>query len=244
MLRRTLLLTIMLALLVVVSCGDSASETDTTVAGTLPAVGSATFGADIGNDFWPLAPGSSWVYEGEDEGEFEHIEVTVEDDRREVMGISAVVVRDVVTLADGVIEDTFDWYAPDDGGNVWYLGEDSKEIENGEVISTEGSWESGVDGAEPGVLMWSDPMAHMGEVYYQEFYEGHAEDQAEVVRQGDTVTVKAGTFDNVLVTREWDPLEPGVFELKYYAPGVGLILEEIEEGGEARIELISYNLSR
>jgi hypothetical protein len=111
------------------------------------------------------------------------------------------------------------------------------------VVSTAGSWESGVDGARPGVIMWADPMSHTGEVYYQEFYEGEAEDKAEVLRIDDSLTVAAGTFDNVLVTREWDPLEPGVTELKYYAPGVGLILEEIEEGGEARIELISYSLA-
>jgi hypothetical protein len=223
------------------ACGDS-SSTDLSDSATLPDVEAATFVGATDNVYWPLAPGSTWVYEGEDEGEFEHIEVAVQAEHREVMGISAIIVRDVVTLPDGVIEDTFDWYAQDADGNVWYLGEDSKEIEQGEVVGTEGSWESGVDGAMPGVLMWADPMAHLGESYYQEFYEGHAEDQAEVVRSGETITVSAGTFSDVLVTREWNPLEPGVTELKYYAPGIGLILEEIEEGGEARIELISYSI--
>lgn len=209
----------------------------------LPDPAVTTFVPAIDNDYLPFTVGSKWVYEGMDEGEFEHIEVSVEAATRDIMGISAVVVRDVVTLPDGVIEDTYDWFAQDTDGNVWYLGEDTKEIEDGSVVSTEGSWESGVDGAAPGVLMWAAPMEHMGEKYYQEYYEGHAEDQAEVVRIDATVTVAAGTFENVLVTREWDPLEPGLFELKYYAPGVGLILEEIESGGEARIELISYEMA-
>lgn len=223
----------------VAACGSTSS---TTIPATLPVLDASSVVETVDNRFWPLTEGSRWIYEGEDEGEFEHIEVTVEPGRRDVMGISAVVVRDVVTLGDGVVEDTFDWYAQDGDGNVWYLGEDSKEIEDGEVISSAGSWESGVDGAQPGVIMWADPAAQIGEPYYQEFYEDEAEDKAEVVRLGDTVTVAAGTFDGVLVTREWNPLEPDLFELKYYAPGVGLILEEIEEGGEARIELISYTI--
>lgn len=230
--------------LMVLSLGATAcdSTSSTTIPAVLPVFDASSFVAEVDNPYWPLLPGSQWVYEGEDEGEFEHIEVTVEPGSRNVAGIAAVVARDVVTLGDGVVEDTFDWYAQDAAGNVWYLGEDSKEIEDGEIVATAGSWEAGVDGAQPGVLMWADPMAQIGSPYYQEFYEGEAEDKAEVVRLGDTVTVAAGTFDNVLVTREWNPLEPGLFELKYYAPGVGLILEEIEEGGEARIELVSFTV--
>lgn len=236
--QRLLTLTL-LSLVGAAACGsDSSTEAATAL---LPPVDGVAFAATIDNPYLPITPGSHWVYEGEDEGELEHIEVTVEADRHDVMGTSAVVVRDVVTLEDGVVEDTFDWYAQDMDGNVWYLGEDSKEIEDGEVVSTAGSWESGVDGAVPGVIMWANPAAHIGSAYYQEFYEGEAEDQAEVVRAGDTVTVAAGTFEDVLVIREWNPLEPGMTELKYYAPGLGLILEEAETGGKARIELISYS---
>ncbi len=241
MTRRIALILVALALGTVSACGDA--TTDTTIPALLPDAGAAAFAAGAGNEYWPMNVGSRWVYEGEDEGEFEHIEVTVETDRRAVIGIEAVVVRDVVTLGDGVVEDTYDWYLQDGDGNVWYVGEDSKEIEDGDVVSTEGSWEAGVDGAEPGIIMWADPAAHVGEAYFQEFYAGEAEDKAEIVRVGDTVTVAAGTFENVLVVREWNPLEPGVFELKYYAPGVGVILEEVEEGGEARIELIEYSIA-
>jgi hypothetical protein len=220
------------------ACAESTSTT--TVSPRLPALEGASFVEGIDNQYLPFVPGSRWVYAGEDEGELEHIEVTVLVDPRAVDGIPAVVVRDVVTLDGAVAEDTFDWYAQDAAGNVWYLGEDSREIDDGEVVSTHGSWESGVDGAVAGVIMWADPMGHAGDPYYQEFYEGEAEDSAEVVRMGDTVTVAAGTFEDVLVIREWNPMEPGVVELKYYAPGVGVVLEEIEEGGEGRIELISF----
>lgn len=223
----------------IAGCGGDSS--DTTIPAELPAVDTVTFVAGVDNVYWLLPPGSRWVYEGEDDGEFEHIEVRVESGTRTVMGIQAVVVRDVVSTGDGVVEDTYDWYGQDSDGNVWYLGEDSKEMEDGEVTSTAGSWEAGIDGAAPGVIMWADPATRIGSVYYQEFYEGEAEDKAEVVRAGDTVTVAGGSFTDVLVTREWNPLEPGVFELKYYAPGVGLILEE-REGGGSRVELIEYSL--
>ena len=242
MLRQLTLILGVATLAALSACGDSESDTpDPNV--LLPDFEAASFVASIDNDYLPFTPGSHWVYEGMDEGEFEHIEITVEATGKDVMGVEAVVVRDVVTLPDGVIEDTYDWFAQDSDGNVWYLGEDTMEIEDGEIVSTEGSWEAGSDGASAGILMWADPMAHVGSPYYQEFYGGHAVDYAEVVRIEPSLTVAAGTFENVLVTRERDPLEPGLAELKYYAPGVGLILEEIEEGGEARIELISFTIA-
>lgn len=223
----------------VASCGGAATET--TAAALLPDVAGTVFVADVDNQYWPLVPGSRWTYEGEDQGEPESIVVTVEDAGREVMGVATVVVHDVVATEDGVVEDTLDWYAQDDQGNVWYMGEDSKEIQNGEVVAVTGSWEAGVGGAVPGIIMWGDP-AHLTGPYYQEFDEGVAEDKAEFVRIEGSVTVAAGTFTDVLVTREWNPLEPGTFELKYYAPGVGLILEVVESGGDGRIELVSFTL--
>jgi hypothetical protein len=229
---------LLLGAAVVSACGGD--STDATIPALLPDAATAQFSTGPGNPYWPLLAGSRWVYEGKDDGEFEHIEVTVEAEVRRVMGVDAVVIRDVVSGTDGVIEDTFDWYLQDNAGNVWYVGEDSKEIDDGEVVSTAGSWEAGVDGAQPGVIMWADPAAHVGAAYFQEYYPGEAEDKAEVLRRGDTVTVAAGTFDDVLVVREWNPLEPGVTELKYFAQGVGLILEEIESGGESRIELVEY----
>jgi hypothetical protein len=135
-------------------------------------------------------------------------------------------------------EDTRDWYVQDGEGNVWYLGEEVKNIENGRLSDTEGSWEAGVDGALPGIVMWADPQP--GEPYRQEYYPGEAEDMAQVLEGGLQLSTEAGSFSGALLTKEWTPLEPGVTEQKYYAPGVGLIREEVIEGGSGTIDLIEY----
>ncbi len=150
----------------------------------------ADFVAVIDNPWMPFVPASRWVYEGGDGAEVEHIEVVVLSETRVVMGITATVVRDTVTVDGELVEDTYDWYAQHAAGNVWYLGEDSKEYEAGEVVSTGGSWEAGVDGALPGIVMKADPQ--VGDAYRQEYYTGEAEDMAEVVRAGVAETVALG----------------------------------------------------
>ncbi len=196
------------------------------------------FVTGIDNPLMPLTPGSRWVYEGEDNGEVERIEVVVTDETREIMGITATVVRDTVTTDGELVEDTFDWFAQDTEGNVWYLGEESKEYEDGEVVSTTGSWEAGVDGALPGVIMWAHP--EVGDPYRQEYYPGEAEDMAEVVRTGAAESVPQGDYDDLVVIAEWNPLDPGVTEEKYYAAGVGVVLEVVVSGGTGRVELVEY----
>lgn len=198
----------------------------------------ADFVAVIDNPMLPLLVGSRWVYEGVEDGEVERVEVVVLPETREVMGIVATVVRDTVSVDGEVIEDTWDWFAQDVEGNVWYLGEDSKEYESGELVSLAGSWEAGVDGALPGIVMEATPA--VGDAYRQEFYEGEAEDIAEVVRLGESATVPYGAYDDLVVISEWNPLEPDVVEEKYYAPGVGTILEVVVEGGSGRVELIEF----
>lgn len=201
----------------------------------------AEFVAEIDNPYLPLVPGTRWVYEGVEDGETERVEVEVTSERREVMGISAVVVRDVVYEDGELVEDTFDWFAQDAAGNVWYLGEDSREYEDGELVGTEGSWEAGVDGALPGIVMLADPQ--VGDAYRQEFYEDEAEDMAEVRQTDASETVPAGTFQDLVVIQEWNPLEPDVIEDKYYAPGVGVVLEVKVEGGDGRVEMIEFTNS-
>jgi hypothetical protein len=203
-----------------------------------PGVDPASFVDVIDNPYLPLLRGSRWVYEGSSDGEAERIEVVVTPDRREVMGISAVVVRDTVTVAGQLVEDTDDWFAQDADGNVWYLGEATAEYEDGEVVSTDGSWEAGVDGALPGIVMPADPA--VGDAYRQEFSPGEAEDLAEVVEIGESATVVLGEFDDVVVIEEWNPLEPATIEHKYYAPGVGVILEVVTAGGDGRVELVEF----
>jgi hypothetical protein len=204
-----------------------------------PEVDPADFVDTVDNPYFPLTPGTRWVYEGlGDEGENERVEVVVTDERRDVMGISAVVVQDTQYADGALVEDTFDWYAQDRDGNVWYLGEDTREYEDGEVVSTTGSWEAGVDGALPGIVMPTDPQ--VGDAYRQEYYAGEAEDMAEVAEVGASHSVAVGDYDEVLITDDWTPLEPEVVERKYYAPGVGVIAEEKTQGGQGDAELIEF----
>lgn len=226
--------------LVAISCGgppkiDVGDPSDYSVT-----LGPGDFVSVIDNEWLPWAPGSRWVYESRGGGAVEHIEVEVLDDTRMINGVIATVVRDTVSVNGELIEDTFDWYAQDTEGNVWYLGEASTEYENGVPVGTSGSWEWGVDGALPGILMWADPQ--VGAAYRQEFYRGEAEDTAEVVRRGETVTVPYGTFEDVLVIKEWNPLERRVVEEKYYAAGFGVIMEKVVEGGSEIVELIEVDI--
>jgi hypothetical protein len=199
----------------------------------------ADFTAEVDNPYFPLTPGTTWIYEGTSDGEVERNEVSVTHETREVMGVTCVVVRDIVSIDGDVVEDTIDWYAQDADGNVWYFGEESKDYEDGELVSTAGSWEAGIDGALPGIVMLAEPT--VGDSYQQEYYAGEAEDRGEVFALGETVTVPYGTFEEVLVTADINPLDPGKVEHKSYAPGVGLILSEYVEGGDERVELIELH---
>lgn len=194
--------------------------------------------ADVTNPWFPLDVGTRWTYrETTEDGQVVEVVVTATSETRTIAnGVTARVVRDTVTLDGTVIEDTVDWYAQDAEGTVWYLGEDTAEFEDGAVATRAGSFEAGVDGALAGVIMPGDPQ--VGMVYRQEYYEGEAEDQGEVLAQGQDVSVPAGEYDDVLQTADTTPLEPDVLEHKYYARGVGLVLTIDQESG-SREELLS-----
>ena len=221
------------ALLLLVACGDDLTQPEYD-----PPLDPADFVPEVTNEFFPLVPGTTYSYEGETDEGMETVIVEVLDEPKTIMGISATVVRDRVLLDGELIEDTFDWFAQENTGDVWYLGENSKEIEDGEVVSTEGSWEAGVDGAKAGIIMWGDPAAHLGEEYRQEFYEGVAEDVATVIGLNEAVQVPYGSFTGCIRTEDRNPLEPGTEEHKFYCPGVGQVLEEPAGGGGERTELI------
>ena len=182
----------------------------------------------VANTFLPWIPGTAFTYEGA-----EDVTVEVQTATRMVNGVVAIEVRDRVFEAGELVEDTFDWYAQDLEGNVWYLGEDTKEYENGVVVSTEGSWEWGTDGALPGIVMWADPAAHLGETYRQEFLEGEAEDFGKVIATGISVTVPFGSYTGCVRTLDTSGLDPLAREHKTYCPDVGLVLETQEDGSEA-----------
>ncbi|HWB43751.1 MAG TPA: hypothetical protein VG500_20990 [Gemmatimonadales bacterium] len=222
-----------LALLAIASaCGEGPSQPEYD-----PQLDPADFVAAVTNPLFPLAPGTTYHFEGETAEGVETIVTEVLADTRTILGITATIVHDRVFLDGDLIEDTFDWYAQQDNGDVWYLGEDSREIEDGEVVSTEGSWEAGLDGAKPGIIMWGDPAAHLNEEYRQEYYQGVAEDVATVIALDEEVEVPHGRFTGCLRTEDRNPLEPGAVEHKFYCPGIGLTLEGPADGSE-RFELI------
>ena len=179
----------------------------------------ADFVAAVDNPYWPLFPGTTTIFEGDGE----RIVVEVTGYAKVIMGVTTTVVRDTAYAKGRVIEDTFDWYAQDRAGNVWYFGEDTTEFKNGKPVSTAGSWEAGVDGALPGIVMLAQPQ--VGDVYRNEFYAGEAEDLSKVIELGGTISVPAGAYTETIVTEDWTPLEPTQLENKTYAPGVGQVAE-------------------
>lgn len=185
--------------------------------------------------YFPMAAGMRWVYEKENEV----IEVTVLPEVKEILGVECFVLRDVVHEGDTLVEDTFDWFAVDKEGNVWYFGEIVKNYEDGELVSLDGSWKAGVEGAQPGIVMLAEPKVET--LYRQEFFLGEAEDLAEVIDDSATESVPAASCDgDCVVTEEFTPIEPGHVAHKYYAPGVGLILGINQENGE-REELVEFD---
>ena len=204
------------------------------------------FSTTIDNPYWPMTPGSRWVYrETRPDGSRQRVVITVTHRTRKVAnGITARIVRDVASEHGRTVEATDDLYAQDKAGNVWYLGEDTAEYRNGKVVSRHGSFEAGVDGAQPGIQMPADPQPGLS--YRQEYRKGEAEDNATVVTIGQElvdVPFRFATRD-VLMIRERNPLEPRLQELKFYARGVGLLLAMHTDREASREELVSFRPGR
>lgn len=228
------------ALLLLSGCGDddAAAPADLPQGDEDVDVDPGDLTVDIDHPLWPMEPGTRWTYrELDEEGEELLVVVTVTTETVEIAnGASARVVRDTVTQDGEVVEDTFDWYAQDADGNIWYLGEDTAELEDGEITSREGSFEAGVDGALAGILLPADPS--VGMAYRQEHLEGEAEDAGEVLALDQQVEVPAGHYTGALLTLDTNALEPDVAEYKLYAPGVGPVLALGISGGGGREELV------
>jgi hypothetical protein len=227
---RAKIVSILFIVVMLAACGGRGTSQPSPQETYAPVIDPANFVRAIDNPYWPLTPGTTYVYEGQTEKGNEHNEVFVTTETKVVQGVTCVVVQDTV-LVDGALEEqTFDWYAQDKQGNVWYFGEDSKEYQDGKVVSTEGSWEGGKDGALPGIVMQANPT--VGQTYRQEYYLGQAEDWANVLSVSESVTISTGTYSNVLKINEWSGLDnPPIYEYKYYAAGIGFIMTKYVEGG-------------
>ncbi len=200
-----------------------------------PKINPSDFTSNVSNQYFRLTPGKKMVYEAETAEGSERTETYVTHETKAVMDVEAIIVWDRVWLDGELIEETKDWYAQDKEGTVWYFGEDSAEVINGIIVSRAGSWEAGVDGAKPGIIMKANPT--IGETYQQEYYEGHAEDRADVLAVDESVTTPFGTFDNCVKTLDYTLLEPDVQEHKYYCPGVGGVVLERNVKSSERTEL-------
>jgi len=206
-----------------------------------PKINPSDFTSDVTNRYFSLIPEKKMVYEANTSDGIERIEVYVTSEKKLVQDVETRVVWDRVWLNGELIEDTKDWYAQDKEGNVWYFGEDSKEIIDNKIVNTKGSWESGVDGAKSGIIMKANPK--IGDLYRQEYYAGEAEDMGEVISLNETLTLKYNNFSDCIKTLDYTPLEPNVKEHKYYCPKVGGVVLEVSLDGGERAELISieYN---
>jgi hypothetical protein len=194
---------------------------------------SPRFSAQVTNAWFPLAPGSRYVYTGIKDGQPSRDIVTVTHRTRTIAGKPCAVVEDRLFARGKLAERTTDWYTQDAQGNVWYYGEDTATLDRrGRVTGTSGTWRAGVAGAQPGIYMPAHP--HVGLTGRQEYYKGEAEDHFKVLSLLGT---------NAVLTQEWTPLEPGVIDHKLYVRGIGVVLEQAQSGGNERNELVSFSRS-
>jgi hypothetical protein len=205
-------------------------------AGSASSPDPANFVAVVDNPWFPLIPGTVFTYRGTKDGQAAVDTFTVTSDTKVVAGVTCTVVHDQLTLDGALAETTDDWYVQDRDGNVWYFGEATQELEAGKVVNTEGSWETGVDGAQPGIFMPAQPVVGLSGV--QEIYPGQAEDHFVVLVTNAKVKVPLGSFSDALLTAEWTPLEPDVLSEKTYVKGTGEVREADVAGGDETLELV------
>jgi hypothetical protein len=217
------------------------SALNLTVAGATDAtddINPADFTARIDNPFFPLPPGITFIYRGKREDLKQRDEFAVTDRTLVIDGVTCRVVHDRVFERGLLRENTFDYFAQDRDGNVWYFGEDTEELDkHGNVVSTAGTWRVGVGGAQPGVIMEAHPQVN--DHYFQELAAPLAEDEAIVLNLHETVAVPLARFTNCLLTKEFTQLEPGNIEHKFYARGIGFVLGVVVKGGKERLALVN-----
>jgi hypothetical protein len=223
------------AVLFLAACGSNDSSSPASTATS----SKRTFVDQVDNPWFPLTPGTTLVYRGVKDGQRSRERMTVTGRTKVINGVRCTVVRDLLFQSGHLGERTTDWYAQDSDGNVWYFGEDTAELDpSGQVTSTEGSWQAGVDGAREGIFMPAQPK--VGQSFAQEHYSGHAEDHFQVLSLSARVTVPYTSSSEALLTKEWTPLEPGVIDHKYYVRGIGTVKEQTVKGGDERNLLVDF----
>lgn len=192
----------------------------------------------VTNQYYPLIQGTRTTSAGTRKGVSTRVEIVVTNDTKTVAGVPAVVVSDRVYEAGQLVEDTVDWFAQDNQGNVWYFGEYATAYQAGRSPDHSGSWEAGTGGSQPGIVMPASPQP--GRTYQQEHAAGVAEDMAKVLKLDDSLCVPYQCFrGNLLVTEEWSRLSPGEVQHKYYAPGVGNVRTQTVKGDPEQVDLVS-----
>jgi len=219
----------------------SGAPTSVSACGTsyAPVLDPANFVAVIDNPYFPLPVGRTLVYTGIKDGQTQTDTVIVTNQTKVILGITATVVSDIATHDGTVLEKTFDYYAQDEQGTVWYLGEDTTAFLANGKTDTSGSFLAGVDGAQPGIIMEANPQ--IPDAYRQECFAGQAEDTAWVVGTSGTVSVPFGKVRNVLTTLESTRLEPGAYDEKVYGPGIGIVSERALTGPTETAQLVSIS---
>jgi hypothetical protein len=199
-------------------------------------VKSANFAKAIDNPYFPLSPGSTFLYSGTKDNSKLIMQVTVTKTTRKITNVTCIEVDSTLTVDDKLAEKTVNWYAQDKQGNVWSFGRSVKEYSPaGKVTSTASTWLAGTKGALPGMVIQANPTVDL--TYRQDYYKGHAEDMAQVLSLNQTVTGTSASYDNVLQIKEWTPLQPAIVVNKWYAKGVGLIMSKVVQGGNQELQL-------
>lgn len=222
------------------TCSDQAAAREAACARLGPApydpvIVPSNFGATIDNPYFPLKPGTTFIYEGQTAAGFEHVEFAVTHNTKVILGVTCVELHDTVFTNGELTEDTLDWFAQDKAGNVWYFGENTHELQGGLITTIHGTFTAGVNGDKAGIIMKAHPA--IGDFYRQEFSLGNAEDFAETLSLTESVTVPVGSFSNCLKSQETTPLETALLEHKFYAPGIGQVLTVHARTGE-KVQLI------
>ncbi len=177
------------------------------------------------NSYFILEPGYNAILESQGGSDDSQLVITVLDETEMVNGIETRVVEERETEDGELTEISKNYFAIcNPTSDVFYFGEDVDMYQDGQVVNHEGSWLAGTDNAKPGLIMPGS--VEVGMKYYQEIAPGIAEDRAEIIDVNDKISIPAGDFEEVLKIEESNPLEPGIKELKYYVPQIGLVQDE------------------